>query len=162
MPGRASISPPSSRLLRTSRTRWRGCGNSIASPLAHQRHGQSISTRSSRKWWSDPAKWRDEPQRLGVTITVHTALQEEGLPPILGVESELREALINLIFNAVDAMPQGGNLTLQTRAIPTAVVVEVIDTGIGYGRDHATACLEPFYTTKTHGGRAWDSLWCMG
>jgi len=94
------------------------------------------------------AKWRDEPQRLGVTITVHTALQEEGLPPILGVESELREALINLIFNAVDAMPQGGNLTLQTRAIPTAVVVEVIDTGIGMDETTRQRCLEPFYTTK--------------
>jgi CheY-like chemotaxis protein/anti-sigma regulatory factor (Ser/Thr protein kinase) len=97
------------------------------------------------------ATWRDEPQRLGATITMHTALQE-GLPEILGVESELREALVNLIFNAVDAMPHGGCLTLQTRATPTAVVVEVSDTGIGMDEATRQRCLEPFFTTKVARG----------
>jgi len=93
------------------------------------------------------ARWRDEPQRLGVTITVHTTLQE-GLPAILGVESELREMLINLLFNAVEAMPDGGCLILRTRATPTAVVVEVSDTGLGMDETTRQRCLEPFYTTK--------------
>jgi CheY-like chemotaxis protein/anti-sigma regulatory factor (Ser/Thr protein kinase) len=80
------------------------------------------------------------------------AMQAEGFPAILGVASELREALINLIFNAVDAMPQGGRLTLQTRATPTTVILEVIDTGTGMDAITRQRCLEPFYTTKNDRG----------
>lgn len=98
------------------------------------------------------AKWRDEPQQRGITITVQTELQAEGLPWVLGVESELREALTNLVFNAVDAMPQGGVLTLRTRATPTAVLLEVSDTGIGMDEVTRQRCLEPFYTTKGERG----------
>jgi signal transduction histidine kinase/DNA-binding response OmpR family regulator len=98
------------------------------------------------------AKWRDEPQQRGLTIAVHTVLQEHGLPLLLGVESELREALINLVLNAVDAMPEGGILTIQTRATPTAVILEVQDTGIGMDEVTRQRCLEPFYTTKGERG----------
>jgi CheY-like chemotaxis protein len=98
------------------------------------------------------AKWRDEPQQRGLTIAVHTVLQEQGMPLLLGVESELREALINLVLNAVDAMPQGGILTLQTRAMTTAVLLEVRDTGIGMDEVTRQRCLEPFYTTKGERG----------
>ena len=98
------------------------------------------------------AKWRDEPQQRGLTIAVHTVLQEQGMPLLLGVESELREALINLVLNAVDEMPQGGILTLQTRAMTTAVLLEVRDTGIGMDEITRQRCLEPFYTTKGERG----------
>ncbi len=98
------------------------------------------------------AKWRDEPQQRGLTIAVHTVLQEHGLPLLLGVESELREALINLVLNAVDAMPEGGLLTLQTQATPTAVILEVRDTGSGMDDITCRRCLEPFYTTKGERG----------
>ena len=79
----------------------------------------------------------------------------------MGVESEIREALTNLIFNAVDAMPEGGTLTLRTRAVhgcaaPTAPratrCVEVTDTGVGMDEETRRRCLEPFFTTKGERG----------
>ena len=60
------------------------------------------------------ARWGDLAQRQGVTIDVVTDLAS-GLPDVSGVESELRDALTNLIFNAIDAMPRGGTITLRTR-----------------------------------------------
>ena len=57
------------------------------------------------------ARWSDMPQQRGLMIELETELAPD-LPAIMGVESEIREALINLVFNAVDAMPDGGTLTL--------------------------------------------------
>jgi len=102
------------------------------------------------------ARWSDMPQQRGVAIHVHTALADD-LPQVLGIEGEIREALINLVFNAVDAMPEGGELTLSTRlvadgAAPRRVQVEVADTGIGMDDDTRRRCLEPFFTTKGERG----------
>ncbi len=77
-----------------------------------------------------------------------------------GGGKRIREALINLIFNAVDAMPIGGVLTLRTRtAEPPAgltklrsVVVEVADNGLGMDEETRRHCLEPFFTTKGERG----------
>ncbi|HEY9067385.1 MAG TPA: MHYT domain-containing protein [Burkholderiaceae bacterium] len=108
-------------------------------------------------------RWSDMPQQRGIVIRLETGLAPD-LPAILGVESEVREALTNLIFNAIDAMPEGGVLTLRTRRIasnggsgPTATgadsaVVEVGDTGIGMDEDTRRRCLEPFFTTKGERG----------
>ncbi|MGE0684886.1 MAG: CHASE3 domain-containing protein, partial [Candidatus Binatia bacterium] len=97
------------------------------------------------------ARWRDVPQQHGIVIVVQTELQKE-LPTIMGIESELREAVTNLIFNAVDAMPRGGTLTLRTQATPTTVVLEVSDTGVGMDEETQQRCLDPFYTTKGERG----------
>jgi len=59
------------------------------------------------------ARWSDMAQQRGIAIEVRTELAPD-LPAIMGVDNEIREALINLIFNAVDAMPDGGPLTLRT------------------------------------------------
>lgn len=104
------------------------------------------------------ARWCDLPQKKGLVIEMKAELAP-GLPAILAVESEIREALINLIFNAVDAMPEGGTLTLRTRQEQGAaeraganparlVVVEVRDTGAGMDEETRRRCMEPFYTTK--------------
>lgn len=104
------------------------------------------------------ARWSDIPQQRGIVIETRAEVAAD-LPAILGVESEIRDALTNLIFNAVDAMPEGGVLTLRTRAadgVPGVggigaqpqVRVEVVDTGIGMDADTQQRCLEPFYTTK--------------
>src|SRR5205814_1574255 len=75
-------------------------------------------------------------QQRGVFIQLKTELAES-LPGIMGSEVEIRDALTNLIFNAMDAMPQGGTLTLRTRLVSSGgditrqVQVEVADTGIG-------------------------------
>ncbi|OLD70123.1 MAG: hypothetical protein AUI33_08500, partial [Ignavibacteria bacterium 13_1_40CM_2_61_4] len=108
------------------------------------------------------ARWSDMPQQRGLVIDVHMDLAPD-LPAIMGVESELREALLNLVFNAVDAMPEGGNLTLRTRAVSaeprggkgealTHVQVEICDTGMGMDEDTRRQCLEPFFTTKGEHG----------
>jgi C4-dicarboxylate-specific signal transduction histidine kinase len=59
------------------------------------------------------ARWSDMAQERGAAIDLRTELAA-GLPKVMGIESEIREALTNLVFNAVDAMPQGGTLTLRT------------------------------------------------
>jgi CheY-like chemotaxis protein/anti-sigma regulatory factor (Ser/Thr protein kinase) len=99
------------------------------------------------------------PQQRGAVIDVRMELAQE-LGFVAGIESEIREALTNLIFNAVDAMPDGGQLTLRTSAgqgAPTAsaaahVQVEVIDTGAGMNEETRRRCLEPFFTTKGERG----------
>jgi CheY-like chemotaxis protein/anti-sigma regulatory factor (Ser/Thr protein kinase) len=91
------------------------------------------------------------PQQRGFTIRLVTELTPD-LPAVLGVESEIREALINLIFNAVDAMPNGGALTLRTKVASGNVLVEVSDSGCGMNEDTRRRCLEPFFTTKGERG----------
>jgi signal transduction histidine kinase/ActR/RegA family two-component response regulator len=103
------------------------------------------------------ARWSDIPQQQGVVIQMRSELADD-LPAFMGVESEIREALINLVFNAVDAMPSGGTLTMRTRVAehanglgqngPRSVIVEVADTGVGMDEETRRRCLEPFYTTK--------------
>ncbi|MES2015583.1 MAG: ATP-binding protein [Pseudomonadota bacterium] len=97
------------------------------------------------------ARWSDMPQQRGIVIALRTEL-EAGLPLIMGVDNELREALTNLVFNAVDSMPEGGTLTLRTRSAPGQVHIEVGDSGIGMDEDTRRRCLEPFFTTKGERG----------
>jgi signal transduction histidine kinase len=96
------------------------------------------------------ARWNDMPQQRGHVIKIMTELAPDS-PAVMGVESEIREALTNLIFNAVDAMPNGGTLSLRTRVADAEshhVVVEVSDTGVGMDEEIRRRCLEPFFTTK--------------
>jgi CheY-like chemotaxis protein/anti-sigma regulatory factor (Ser/Thr protein kinase) len=90
---------------------------------------------------------------MGKGISIQTKLElAEGLPAILGSASEIRDAIVNLIFNAVDAMPEGGTITLQTRALPNSTVIEVRDTGTGMDEQTRRRCLEPFFSTKGEHG----------
>jgi len=99
------------------------------------------------------ARWNDMPQERGVVIEVRTEL-EDGLPPIHGIESEVRDAVTNLLLNAVDAMPDGGVLTLRSSrgADSSQVVIQARDTGCGMSEKVKARCLEPFYTTKGERG----------
>jgi signal transduction histidine kinase/CheY-like chemotaxis protein len=105
------------------------------------------------------ARWSDMPQQRGIVIQVRTEWAQN-LPAIAGVESEIREALVNLVLNAVDAMPDGGILTLRTRAsggrapskLLPQVYVEVTDTGQGMDEETRNRCLDPFFTTKGERG----------
>jgi len=91
-------------------------------------------------------RWRDQAQASGQTIRVTAELGQ--VPQIGGRAAELREALANLIINAVDAMPSGGTLTLRTHLDDGMVVVEVADTGTGMPPDVRDRIFDPFYTTK--------------
>ncbi len=74
-------------------------------------------------------KWKDQMMASGATVVVETDLKD--VPPIRGSESDIRESLINLLFNAVDAMPQGGTITVTTGSEDKSVVIQVRDTGHG-------------------------------
>ena len=95
-------------------------------------------------------KWSSQALGKGVTIDFVADLQK--VPAISGDAAELREALTNLIFNAVDAMPHGGTVTLRTREELADVRLEVSDTGTGMPEDVRLRCLEPFFTTKGERG----------
>ena len=90
-------------------------------------------------------------QRRGqqIEILVETA---DGLPSIAGDEGQLKQAVIILAENAIDAMPHGGTLTLRARAADGAGVrVEVSDTGVGISQENLTKIFDPFFTTKEVG-----------
>jgi PAS domain S-box-containing protein len=103
------------------------------------------------------ARWSDMPQQRGIVIQLRIELAHDP-PAVMGIESEIREALTNLIFNAVDAMAEGGTLTLRTQVIGDGSVpsrqvrMEVSDTGIGMDEEARRRCLEPFFTTKGERG----------
>ncbi|HEY6124671.1 MAG TPA: ATP-binding protein, partial [Steroidobacteraceae bacterium] len=96
-------------------------------------------------------RWNDMPQQRGVTIELSKQIATS-LPAVMGVEGEIREALTNLVFNAVDAMPEGGTLTLRTSASEGRVNIDVFDSGVGMDEDAKRRCLEPFFTTKGERG----------
>jgi signal transduction histidine kinase/ActR/RegA family two-component response regulator/uncharacterized protein YigA (DUF484 family) len=92
-------------------------------------------------------RWRDQTQKKGIQVELTTQLGD--IPVIMGNPSELREVLTNIIFNAVDAMPRGGELTLTTQ--PQAedwVEVRIADTGIGMTDEMKKRVFDPFFTTK--------------
>jgi signal transduction histidine kinase/ActR/RegA family two-component response regulator len=102
-------------------------------------------------------RWRDEALGSGRTILVEADMRP--VPRILGSESELRELLTNLIFNAVDAMPEGGTIRIRTGLREAAsgdaapqVFLEVSDTGTGMTDEVRRRCLEPFFSTKGERG----------
>jgi signal transduction histidine kinase/ActR/RegA family two-component response regulator len=105
------------------------------------------------------ARWSDMPQQRGIVIDVRKSLTPE-LPLVPAIASEIREALTNLVFNAVDAMPDGGRLTLRTRSTTRSangaperlVCVEIADNGTGMDEATRRRCLEPFFTTKGERG----------
>jgi signal transduction histidine kinase len=106
------------------------------------------------------ARWQAMPQQRGAFIDLVTDLAPD-LPGTVGTGSELRDAVTNLILNAVDAMPQGGTLTLRSRLLRTtredgaeapAVEIAVRDTGVGMDEEARRRCLEPFFTTKGERG----------
>ena len=76
---------------------------------------------------------------------------EEGLDPIAADPELLHRALSNLVLNAMDAMPNGGMLTLRSRRDDGKVIMEVADTGSGLTREECERLFTPYYTSKQHG-----------
>jgi signal transduction histidine kinase len=93
------------------------------------------------------------------------------LPAMTGDPARLEQAVLNLCVNAVEAMPDGGRLTLTTRAADGVVDLDVTDTGVGIPPENLDKILKPFFSTKSfgtglglplvarvvaaHGGRLW-------
>jgi signal transduction histidine kinase/CheY-like chemotaxis protein len=104
------------------------------------------------------AAWSDLTRQRGKAIEVRTELAQD-IPPVAGIESEMKEAISSLVVNAVEAMPGGGTLTLRTRIAqrphgsdPGYVQIEVTDTGIGMDETTRRRCLEPFASSKGERG----------
>ena len=94
-------------------------------------------------------KWKIECESLGQPIVIENDLPE--VPPVLGNGNDLSQALANLIFNAVEAMPDGGTLRIRSRQEDEWVVLEVEDSGVGMSRETRAKVFEPFFTTKQTG-----------
>jgi len=92
------------------------------------------------------AKWKDEAQSKGISIDLETDLAV--IPKVSGNESAIREVLTNLVFNSVDAMPDGGTIRFCTRLDDNHVAIQISDTGSGMTEEVRQRCFEPFFTTK--------------
>ena len=95
-------------------------------------------------------RWKTQALGRGALIQFVTELQP--LPAVGGNESELREMLANLVFNAVDAIPENGAIRIRTFRQNETVILQISDTGTGMTEDVRMHCMEPFYTTKDKHG----------
>jgi GAF domain-containing protein len=91
-------------------------------------------------------RWLDDAQRRGNSIEVVFELGP--VPLVAGEAAALREVLMNLLLNAIDALPAGGTVTLRTWSAGDQVACAVADTGIGMSTDVQRRAFEPFFTTK--------------
>ncbi len=85
-------------------------------------------------------------QAISSKLDLDSRVQDIAADPDL-----LHRAISNLVLNAMDAMPNGGELTLRTRALDGNVVIEVGDTGSGLTREECERIFTPYYTSKQHG-----------
>jgi PAS domain S-box-containing protein len=91
-------------------------------------------------------KWKDEPQSRGIRIEMVSNLEE--IPSVSGNGAELREVITNMIFNAIEAMPEGGKIEIRTFKKRRNVFIQISDSGIGIAEEAERKIFEPFFTTK--------------
>ncbi len=95
-------------------------------------------------------RWLDDAHSRGIKYTVE--FEAANLPPILGDGSQLREVFVNLIINAIDAMPDGGPLRVSSTDSDGEVIVRFADEGMGIPRRIRERIFEPFFSTKGASG----------
>jgi signal transduction histidine kinase/ActR/RegA family two-component response regulator len=95
-------------------------------------------------------RWKDRAEVSNVHINLSLNVNSRAL--VMGDASELREVLINMVFNAVDAMPKGGTLTLAANEIDNSVEISISDTGVGMSQEVRSRIFDPFFTTKGQAG----------
>jgi signal transduction histidine kinase/CheY-like chemotaxis protein len=95
-------------------------------------------------------RWKNCAEASNIHITVELFIESNAT--VMGDDSELREVLVNMVFNAIDAMPEGGTLSLTTRAAGDSVIITVIDTGVGMYPEVRSKIFDPFFTTKGKAG----------
>jgi len=88
-----------------------------------------------------------DPMLKTARISVQAQLKTS-LPAVYGNAGKLQQVFMNLIMNARDAMPRGGELTIATESEDSAVRVEVSDNGMGIPAEHINKIFDPFFTTK--------------
>ena len=106
--------------------------------------------------------WQPQAEQV---VRVKTVL-DEPLPPIMGNFTQLQQVVINLLSNALDAIPAGGTIAVSTRSLgesSSTVVLEVTDTGTGIPAEHLSKVFDPFFTTKPPGkGTGLGLSVCLG
>ena len=90
--------------------------------------------------------WEAATQQRGVPVDL--VLDVGPVPPVLGNAAEIREVLVNLVHNALDALPQGGTVQMRTEARGSEVIVTVADNGVGMPPRVRHRIFDPFFTTK--------------
>jgi len=95
-------------------------------------------------------RWKDRAEATNVHITLNRRIGAN--TTIMGDAGELREVLVNMVFNAVDAMPEGGRLTLSSERVGGEVIISISDTGIGMNDEVRSRIFDPFFTTKGQAG----------
>jgi signal transduction histidine kinase/ActR/RegA family two-component response regulator len=95
-------------------------------------------------------RWKNCAEASNIHITLELQIGSNAM--VMGDDSELREVLVNMVFNAIDAMPEGGTLTLSTHTEGDSVIVKVIDTGVGMYPEVRSRIFDPFFTTKGKAG----------
>jgi len=91
-------------------------------------------------------KIKDEAEAKGIQIEVQITKGE--VPPVMGTPGDLREVLLNLLLNSMDAMPEGGRVTLRTGRENEHVFIEANDNGTGMPESIRKRIFDPFFTTK--------------
>ena len=95
-------------------------------------------------------RWKNCAEASNIHITLDLHVGSNAM--VMGDDSELREVLVNMVFNAVDAMPEGGTLSLTSRTEGEQVMVEVVDGGVGMYPEVRSKIFDPFFTTKGKAG----------
>jgi signal transduction histidine kinase/ActR/RegA family two-component response regulator len=95
-------------------------------------------------------QWKDKAEAAGIHISLDVQVRSKS--KVMGDQTELREVLVNMLLNAVDAMPGGGRLTLAAEDVDDSVVISVADTGSGMAPEIRSRIFDPFFTTKGKAG----------
>ncbi len=95
-------------------------------------------------------RWKTCAEASNIHITLDLQIGSNAM--VMGDDSELREVLVNMVFNAIDAMPEGGTLSLTTRTVDESVIITIVDTGVGMYPEVRTRIFDPFFTTKGKAG----------
>jgi len=91
-------------------------------------------------------KWKDDVESKGIKVNIQKEFSS--IPPTSGSAAELREVFINLINNAIDAMPQGGHINIKTFTENKHISIKIEDTGAGIPTAIRDRIFDPFFTTK--------------
>jgi signal transduction histidine kinase len=95
---------------------------------------------------------------LNRKIKIKTEVAEK-LPQVLGSEDQLKQVFLNLLVNAKNSMPQGGEITISTQEMGQTLEIEFADTGCGISEEHISRIFDPFFTTKKEGEGTGLGLW---
>ncbi len=95
-------------------------------------------------------RWKNCAEASNIHITLDLKFESNAM--VMGDDSELREVLVNMVFNAIDAMPEGGTLSLISRTVGDSVIIKIVDTGVGMYPEVRSKIFDPFFTTKGKAG----------